>query len=115
MDRRVLVCARYPTLHASPILERKEPDLMPENNLNEVRAIFPHTIAVYHIQHSRAAYDLIKWCMDNLQHEWIKHVVDNIVYIQLEQESDLSLFLLYWGQDTRIDYTLIDIASELGL
>ena len=88
---------------------------MPRNNLNEVREIFPHTIAVYQIQHSRAAYDLIKWCMDNFQHEWIKHVVDNIVYIQLEQESDLSLFLLYWGQDTRIEYTLIDIASELGL
>jgi hypothetical protein len=88
---------------------------MPENNLNEVHAIFPHTIAVFQIQHSRAAHDLIKWCVDNLQHNWIKHVVDNIVYIQLEQESDLSLFLLYWGQDSRIEYTLIDIASELGL
>jgi len=88
---------------------------MPENNLNEVRAIFPHTIAVYHIQHSRAAHDLIKWCMDNFQHDWTKHFVDGIVYIQLEQESDLSLFLLYWGQDNRIDYTIIDILSELGL
>jgi hypothetical protein len=88
---------------------------MPENNLNEVCAIFPHTIAVYNIQSPKAAYELIEWCMTNLQHEWMKHVVDNIVYIQLEQESDLSLFLLYWAGDTRIDYTLIDIASELGL
>ena len=88
---------------------------MPENNLNEVCAIFPHTIAVYSIQSPKAAYDLIKWCMTNLQHEWMKHVVDNIVYIQLEQEEDLTLFLLYWAGDSRIEYTLIDIASELGL
>jgi len=115
MDRGVLVYTRDPTLRLNTILERKEFTLMPENNLNEVPQIFPHTIAVFQIQHSRAAYDLIKWCVDNLQHNWIKHVVDNIVYIQLEQESDLSLFLLYWGQDTRIEYTLIDIASELGL
>ena len=115
MDRRVLVYTRDPTICTNTVLERKEPPLMPENNLNEVRAIFPHTIAIYHIQHSRAAYDLIRWCMTNIQHEWIKHVVHNIVYIQMTNEEDLTLFLLYWAQDTRIDYTLVDIASELGL
>jgi hypothetical protein len=88
---------------------------MSPNNLNEVPQIFPHTIAVYHIQSPKAAYDLINWCWTNLQHEWIKHVVHDIVYIQLEQEDDLTLFLLYWAGDTRIDYTVIDIISELGL
>ena len=115
MDRRALVCARYPTLHDSPILERKEPDLMPKNNLPEVRAIFPHTIAVYSIIHPKAAFDLIKWCMDNFQHDWTNHFVDGIVYIQIEQDEDLTLFLLYWAQDTRIEYTILDIVSELGV
>ena len=87
---------------------------MPKNNLNEVPQIFPHTIAVYSIIHPKAAFDLIKWCMDNFQHEWTKHFVDGIVYIQLTEEEDLILFLLYWAQDTRIEYTLLDIASELG-
>jgi len=88
---------------------------MPEDNLNEVPQIFPHTIAVYRIKHSRAALDLIKWCIDNFQNSWHKHMIEGVVYIQMSKESDLSLFLLYWGQDTRIEYTLIDIASELGL
>jgi len=88
---------------------------MSQNNLNEVPQIFPYTIAILDIEHPKAAYDLIEWCMTNLQHEWMKHIVDNIVYIQLEQEDDLTLFLLYWAGDTRIDYTVIDIISELGL
>ena len=45
----------------------------------------------------------------------MKHIVDDIVYIQLTEEEDLTLFLLYWAGDTRIDYTIIDIVSELGL
>ena len=98
-----------PTLYASPILERKEPTLMPEDNLNEVPQIFPHTIAVYHIQHSRAAFDLIKWCMENFKQGWHKVLVEGVVYIQMTHEQDLALFLLYWAQDDRIDYTLIDI------
>jgi hypothetical protein len=82
---------------------------MSQDNLNEVPQIFPHTLAVFNIESPRAAFELIKWCMDNFQYDWIKHIVDNIVYIQLTEERDLSLFLLYWAQDTRIDYTIIDI------
>ena len=88
---------------------------MPKNNLNEVPQIFPHTIAIFNIEHTKAAFDLIKWCMTNLEHDWHKILIDDVIYIQLEQESDLTLFLLYWSLDPRIDYTIIDIVSELGL
>jgi len=108
MDRRVLVYNGRPTLCTNPILERKELT-MSQDNLNEVPQIFPHTIAVYSIKHSRAAFDLIKWCIDNFQNSWHKHMIEGVVYIQMSKESDLSLFLLYWAQDDRIDYTIIDI------
>jgi hypothetical protein len=88
---------------------------MSQNNLNEVPQIFPHTIAIINIEHPKAAFDLIEWCMNNFQSAWHKILIDDIVYIQLADEQDLTLFLLYWAGDTRIDYTVIDIISELGL
>ena len=82
---------------------------MSQNNLNEVPQIFSHTVAVYRIEHSRAAFDLIKWCLENFKQGWHKVLIDNVVYIQMTHEQDLALFLLYGAQDTRIDYTIIDI------
>ena len=115
MDRGVLVYTLDPTLYDSPILARTELTLMPKNNLNEVPQIFPHTIAITNIEHPKAAFDLIKWCMTNFQSDWHKILINDIIYIQMADEQDLTLFLLYWSLDSRIDYTVIDIISELGL
>ena len=88
---------------------------MSPNNHEMVCAVFPHTIAVTEIEHARAAYDLIKWCIDYCSAGWNKQFVNGIVYIQMERASDLTLFCLVWNEDPRIRYTLIDIVSDLGL
>jgi hypothetical protein len=73
-------------------------------NLNRKRTIrrkvYPHSTCIIFYQHTPDPWEIRRWCVDTELEVLIDSIRPGFRY-NFKKQSDLTLFLLKWGEHTR--------------